>query len=52
VTLHKGRIATGEHLESDLVQFIDELRDEDNDCTVELVVFEILKLDDDFKGGI
>jgi hypothetical protein len=50
-TLHPGRKSSGEHIESDLCQFIDKLRDSETDVTVELVAFEAKRLDETFYHG-
>ncbi len=44
-TLHMGKTSSGTHLEPSLCQWIDELRTDSCDVTVELAVFELLKLD-------
>lgn len=50
-TMHPGRNSVGFHLESHLCQFIDSLRDEENYVTVELIAFEIIKMDATFQDG-
>ena len=49
-TMHAGQISSGLHLESALCQWIDELRVDSCDFTVELAVFELIRLDPTFKG--
>ena len=51
LTLHTGRASSGVHLEPSLCQWIDELRTDSCDVTVELAVFELLRVDPSFKGG-
>jgi hypothetical protein len=51
LTLHGGQVSSGIHLEPALCQWIDELRNDSCDITVELAVFELMKLDPGFKGG-
>jgi hypothetical protein len=50
-TLHPGRSPVGEHLEMGLVKFIDDLRETNNDVTVELVTIEAMRMDPEFQDG-
>jgi hypothetical protein len=50
-TMHSGGVSVGEHLENDLVTFIDGLRDTNHDVTVGLSAFEVINLDPEFKDG-
>jgi hypothetical protein len=51
LTMHSGRKSVGDHLESDLCDFIDGLRDQEHIVTPELCAFEVFKMDPEFKDG-
>lgn len=48
LTLHTGKPSKGEHLEGPICFFIDSLREKRCDITVELLAFEVMKIDPSF----
>jgi hypothetical protein len=50
-TKHSGRKSKGEHLKNVVVSFIEGQEQGQKECTVDLIVLEILKFDPEFQDG-